>query len=156
MDLRSAGILLFRRKPHLQLLLAHPGSPLWQDKEEGGWIIPTGRVRAGADSLNVAKQQFKESFGFIPDGDYLELGLITEEDGESIQIWATDYDLPDDFIFEPYWFEMEWPPDSGRFESFPEMDRIEYFNPFEARKKVLPAQREFISRLITICSSKER
>lgn len=156
MSRTNAGILLFRRKPHLQLLLARPGSPLWQDKDEGGWVIPTEGVKAGAKPLDVARQQFEEVFGFIPGGDYLELGSVTEEQEESIQIWAIEYELPDDFIFEPYWFEMEWPPDSGRFESFPEMDRIEYFNPFEARKKILPAQRAFVSRLIDVCSRTER
>lgn len=156
MSRTNAGVLLFRRKPHLQLLLAHPGSPLWQNKDEGGWIIPTGRVEAGASPLDSARQEVAEVFGFIPEGPYLELGSVTEESGANIQVWALEYDLPDDFIFEPYWFEMEWPPDTGTFESFPEMDRIEYFNPLEARKKILPPQRAFIRRLIDVCSRTER
>lgn len=157
MSRTSAGVLFFRRKPHLQLLLAHPGSPLWQDKDEGGWIIPTGRVKDGEQPLERARQELEEVFGFVPDGNYLELGSVTEEEtGESIQMWAVEYNLPEEFVFEPFWFEMEWPPDSGQFESFPEMDRIEYFNPFEARKKILPSQRAFISRLIDACSRTER
>lgn len=153
----NAGILLFRRKPHLQLLLAHPGSPMWRDKtEDGGWIIPSARVKSGGEPIETARRQFEESFGFLPDGVYLELGSVTENEGETIHVWATEYDLPEDFVFEPYWFEMEWPPGSGQFESFPEMDRIEYFNPFEARNKILPVQRAFISRLIDTCSRTER
>lgn len=152
----SAGILLFRRKPHLQLLLAHPGGPLWEDKDEEAWMIPTFEVKTEDNPLDFVKQQFEESLGFLPDGDYLELGAAAEQGDTSIKIWATEYTIPDDFIFEPYWFEMEWPPDSGQGHSFPEMDRIEYFGPFEARKKIQPAQRPFISRLVDICSRTER
>lgn len=129
---------------------------MWQKEDEGGWIIPTGSAADNADPLLVAKQQFREIFGFIPDGEYLDLGTAADDEDESIQIWAVAYNLPDDFIFEPYWFEVEWPPNSGKVESFPEMDRIEYFGPFEARRKILPAQSAFIGRLIDRCSRTER
>ncbi len=148
----SAGILLFRRKPHLQLLLAHPGGPYWWDKDEGAWSIPKGEIEQDEELLDAAKREFEEEIGFIPEGDFIELGSITQKGGKTVYCWGVEYQIPDEFIFDPGLFEMEWPPNSGETEEFPEIDRIEYFGPFEARKKINPAQREFISRLIDKCS----
>jgi predicted NUDIX family NTP pyrophosphohydrolase len=152
----SAGILLFRRKPNLQLLLSHPGGPLWWDEDEEVWTIPTGQVLSYQPPLEAARAQFQSTFGFIPKDDYLELGSTETSDGDHIHLWATEYQIPDDFIFEPELFEMEWPPESGQKEEFPIIDRIEYFGAFEARKKLVPEQQVFIGRLIDICSEKER
>ena len=144
-----AGILLFRKKPNLQLLLAHPGGPFAKDEDEGSWTIPRHYVEEGHQPLETAQQKFKESFGFIPDGSYINLNSVALGNDEKMQVWATAHDIPDTFIFEPFWFEMEWPPDSDQVETFPEMDRIEYFGPFEARKKIETEQTDFITRLIT-------
>lgn len=145
----SAGILLYRRKPGLQLLLAHPGGPYWQNKDEGAWSIPKGEVDPGENLLDAAKREFEEEIGFIPEGEYISLGSVKQKGGKTVHAWAVEYAIPDDFIFESNMFEIEWPPDTGKTEAFPEIDRIEYFNPFEARKKINPAQAEFISRLIS-------
>lgn len=155
MSTTSAGILLFRLKPHLQVLLAHPGGPFWHNKDEGAWTIPKGEVKEGEDSLEAAKREVAEELGFVPDGEFIELGSITQKGGKTVYGWAVEYQIPDDFIFSPNEFEMEWPPNSGKLASFPEIDRIEYFGPFEARKKINPAQIAFISRLIDKYSRKE-
>lgn len=152
----SAGILIFRRKPNLQLLLAHPGGPYWINKDEGAWSIPKGEIEEGEELLSAAKRELKEELGFIPDGKYIELGSIKQKGGKTVHGWAVEYVIPDDYIFESNWFEIEWPPKSGKTEWFPEIDRIEYFTPFEAKKKINPAQAEFIIRLIDICSREER
>ncbi len=152
----SAGILLFRRKPNLQLLLAHPGGPLWWDEDEGVWSVPTGRVTDSQSPLETARTQFQTIFGFIPEGRYLELGTTETSDGGQIHLWATEHQIPDNFVFEPELFEMEWPPESGQKEAFPIIDRIEYFGAFEARQKLVAEQRIFIGRLIDKCSKKER
>lgn len=151
----STGLLLFRPKPHLQLLLGHPGAPMWQDKDEEAWTIPKYYVDDKKDLLKRAKHSFEESFGFIPDGNYIKLGSLSDEK-EQMHVWAVEYNIPDDFIFEPFWFEMEWPTDSGKMESFPEMDQIQYFGPFEARKKILPQQAGFIPRFVDIYTQIER
>lgn len=152
----SAGILLFRRKPTLQLLLAHPGGPYWWDKDEGAWSIPKGEINENEEPLDTAKREFEEELGFLPEGDFINLGSVEQKGGKTVHAWAIEYQIPDDFIFTPNYFEMEWPPDSGHTEEFPEIDRIEYFGPFEARKKINPAQSEFISRLINYFSRQER
>ncbi|MBN2731358.1 MAG: NUDIX domain-containing protein [Balneolaceae bacterium] len=152
----SAGILLFRRKPHLQVLLGHPGGPYWQNKDEGAWSIPKGEVKNDEALIDTAKREFEEELGFIPEGDYVELGSIKQKGGKTVHAWAVEYQIPDDFIFTPQYFEMEWPPSSGQTETFPEIDQIEYFAVFEAKKKINPAQQTFINRLIDQCSAKER
>jgi predicted NUDIX family NTP pyrophosphohydrolase len=152
----SAGILLFRRKPSLELLLAHPGGPYWWDEDEGAWTIPKGEIEEDENPLDGAKREFKEELGFIPEGDYIDLGSITQKGEKKVYGWAIEYQIPDHFIFAPNEFEIEWPPNSGKTERFPEIDRIEYFGPFEARKKINPAQRQFITRLIDFCSNQER
>lgn len=148
--------MLFRRKPNLQVLLAHPGGPYWQNKDEGAWTIPKGEADEDEELMDTAKREFYEELGFIPDGEYIELGSVKQKGGKVVHAWGVEYAIPDDYIFESNWFEMEWPPDSGKKELFPEIDRIEYFNPFEARKKINPAQIDFISRLIDRCSNQER
>jgi len=45
-------------------------------------------------------------------------------------------------------FEIEWPPKSGRMQSFPEVDRAEWFAPADARRKILAGQRPLIDRLL--------
>ncbi len=156
MSKTSAGIMLFLRKPHLQVLLAHPGGPFWWNKDEGAWFIPKGEVEEDEELPDAAKREFEEELGFIPEGDFIELGSITQQGGKTVYAWAVEYQIPDDFIFNPNYFEMEWPPDSGKKDTFPEIDRIEYFPLFEAKKKINPAQEEFIRRLINQISNKER
>jgi predicted NUDIX family NTP pyrophosphohydrolase len=149
----SAGILLFRRKPNFQVLLGHPGGPYWQNKDEGAWSLPNGVVEGNETLQETAIRIFGEQVGFIPEGNYIELGSVQQNDGKTIHAWGIACQIPDDFMFTPDFFEMEWPPDSGQMQEFPEIDRIEYFPPFEANRKINPAQRPFISRLITECSS---
>ncbi|TYP94045.1 putative NTP pyrophosphohydrolase, NUDIX family [Fodinibius salinus] len=152
MSNKSAGILLFKRKPHLHVLLAHPGGPYWWDKDEGAWSIPKGEVEENEELLEAAKREFDEELGFIPDGDYIELGSIQQKGGKTVHGWAVEYQIPDDFIFVPNEFELEWPPESGQKETFPEIDRIEYFGLFEARKKINTKQRTFLNRLLDKCT----
>lgn len=144
----SAGILLYRRKPSLQVLLAHPGGPYWQNKDDEAWTIPKGEIEEGEEPKRAAKREFAEELGFLPDGELLDLGKIKQKGGKEVWAWAVEHDIPEDFIFRSNTFEMEWPPDSGNKETFFEIDRIEYFGPFEARTKINPAQIPFISRLI--------
>lgn len=132
--------------------MARPGGPYLWDKDEGAWTIPKGEVEPNEDLLDAAKREFKDGIGFIPEGEFIALDSVTQKDDQTVHCWAVEYQIPDDFIFDPNDFEMEWPPNSGEMEIFPEIDRIEYFGPFEARRKIIPGQREFISRLIDYCS----
>jgi predicted NUDIX family NTP pyrophosphohydrolase len=142
----SAGILAFRRKRGLEVLLAHPGGPFWRGRDEGAWSIPKGVVVSG-DLLACAKREFNEETGLTAAGDFLPLKPVRQKSGKLVHVFAleADFDLAG---FSSNAFEMEWPPRSGRLASFPEVDRIAYFTVAVARRKILPGQRPFIEELV--------
>jgi predicted NUDIX family NTP pyrophosphohydrolase len=145
----SAGILLYRgRGPELRILLVHPGGPFWAKKDEGAWSIPKGEYDEGEDPLAVARREFQEELGRpAPVGDVLHLGELVQPSRKRITAFALEGDF-DPSALKSNLFEMEWPPKSGRMQSFPEVDRAAWFTPEEALAKVLPGQRPFIGRLV--------
>jgi len=149
MPKRSAGILLFRgRGPALRLLLVHPGGPFWAKKDLGAWSIPKGECEQGEDALAVARREFEEELGSpVPAGDAIELGELVQPSGKVITAFAIEGDF-DASRIKSNLFEMEWPPKSGRLQSFPEIDRAQWFTLEEMREKILPGQRPFIDRLL--------
>jgi predicted NUDIX family NTP pyrophosphohydrolase len=149
MTKRSAGILLYRGKgAELRLLLAHPGGPFWAKKDQGAWSIPKGEHDEGEDPLSVARREFEEELGSpAPAGDAIELGEIVQPSRKLITAFAIEAGF-DPSRLRSNLFEMEWPPKSGRLQSFPEVDRAQWFTVDEARKKILPGQRPFIDRLL--------
>jgi predicted NUDIX family NTP pyrophosphohydrolase len=142
----SAGILAFRRNRGLEVLLAHPGGPYWRHKDAGAWSIPKGMVESGS-LLACAKREFKEETGLSAAGEFIALKPIRQKSGKTVHAFALegDFDLTG---FSSNEFEMEWPPRSGTMQRFPEIDRIAYFKPATARRKILAAQRPFIDELV--------
>ena len=149
MSKRSAGILLYRgRGEELNLLLVHPGGPFWAKKDEGAWSIPKGEYDEGEDPLAVARREFEEELGSpAPPGDIIDLGELVQPSRKLITAFAVAGDF-DTSRLRSNLFELEWPPRSGRMQSFPEVDRAEWFTLEEARAKILPGQRPFIDRLL--------
>lgn len=145
----SAGILLYRGSPPaLELLLVHPGGPFWANKDAGAWSIPKGEYAAGEDPLAVAKREFAEELGRPPpQGEYFDLGEIKQPSRKLITAFAAPGDF-DPAYLQSNRFELEWPPNSGRVQSFPEVDRAQWFAPEVARAKILPGQAPFIDRLL--------
>jgi len=142
----SAGILAFRHKPGLELLLAHPGGPFWRSRDEGAWSIPKGVVESG-DLIACAKREFNEETGLTADGPLIELAPARQKSGKVVHAFALQADL-DLSRFSSNKFEMEWPPRSGQRQRFPEIDRIAYFDLATARRKILPGQRAFIEEVV--------
>ena len=144
----SAGILLFRRTAGgIELLLAHPGGPFFTKRDEGYWTIPKGEVDPGEALLDVARREFEEETGHpAPAGDPIELGSIVQKGGKVVHAWGLEGDL-DPTAAVSNTFEMTWPPGSGRRESFPEIDRVAWFGPSAARRKVKATQIPLIDRL---------
>ncbi len=142
----SAGILAFRRQPRFEVLLAHPGGPYWRNKDEGAWSIPKGNVETDT-LLACAKREFTEETGLVANGPFLALTPLHQKSGKIVHAFAleADFHLGE---FTSNHFEMEWPPRSGKQQSFPEIDRISYFSLAVARKKILPGQRAFIDELV--------
>jgi len=144
----SAGILLWRRRGgRVEVLLAHMGGPFWVNKDLGHWTIPKGEVEPGEELVEVARREFEEETGHAtPDGDMIDLGSIRQKSGKVVHGWGVEGDLdPATAVSNTY--EMEWPPRSGRTVSFPEIDRVEWFDPGAARAKLRAAQVPFLDRL---------
>jgi predicted NUDIX family NTP pyrophosphohydrolase len=146
----SAGILLYRRSPdddRLEVLLAHPGGPWFATKEAGHWSIPKGEADGEEQLLDVARREFTEETGHpVPDTTLIELGSIVQKGGKVVHAWAVEGDL-DPTSAHSNLFETEWPPRSGKRASFPEIDRVAWFGPSEARDMIKPTQIPLLDRL---------
>jgi predicted NUDIX family NTP pyrophosphohydrolase len=138
---------MYRRNRGLELFLVHPGGPFFRNKDEGAWSIPKGEVEEGAEPLASALREFAEETGSPPPaGALVPLGEIRQKGGKRVVAWAVEGDL-DLSSVKSNTFELEWPPRSGRRETFPEIDRAEFFPPELARRKINPAQAELVERL---------
>ena len=147
---RSAGLLLYRRRPGggVELLLAHPGGPHFANKDAGHWSVPKGEIELDEEPWSVARREFEEETGHPPpDGDAIDLGDIVQKGGKHVVAWALEGDL-DPATARSNTFFFEWPPRSGRRIEVPEIDRIEWFEPDEARRRVKDTQIPFIDRLL--------
>ena len=148
MPKKSAGILMFKRgRDGLRLLLVHMGGPFWAKKDLGAWSIPKGEYDQGEAPLAVAKREFQEELGHEPAGTFLDLGEVVQSGRKVVHAYAVegDFDVRD---LVSNTFEMEWPPKSGRRQSFPEVDRAEWLALDEARRKILAGQLPLIERLM--------
>jgi predicted NUDIX family NTP pyrophosphohydrolase len=144
----SAGLLMFRRtNGGLEVLLVHPGGPFWVNKDEGAWSIPKGEPEPDEDLLERARLEFEEELGFPPKGDCIPLGSVKQRGGKTVHAWGIEGDLPPAFEVKSNFFEMEWPPRSGKHAHFPEIDGAEFFPEEIARHKINPAQAAFLDRL---------
>ena len=148
MTRRSGGILLWRRRDsRLEVLLGHPGGPLFARKDAGVWTVLKGEIEPGEDALAVARREFEEETGHpAPAGEEISLGEIRQKGGKVVEAWALEGDL-DPALARSNTFRMEWPPRSRRFAEFPEIDRVAWFGLEVARDKVNPAQVPLLERL---------
>ncbi len=143
----SAGLLLYRRSRNgLELFLAHPGGPFWKDKETGAWTIPKGVLDPDEDPLDAAQREFTEETGIQPRGPFISLGTVRQRAGKTIHAWAWEGDADADTTTSNE-MRTEWPRGSGRWITFPEVDRCAWFDPATARVRINPAQAELIDRL---------
>jgi predicted NUDIX family NTP pyrophosphohydrolase len=145
---RSAGILLYRRRDsQLEVLLVHPGGPLWASKDLGAWSIPKGEHGAEEDARACALREFEEETGSAPAaGELAELGEVRQKSGKVVAAWALEGDL-DPATIRSNTFTMQWPPRSGQMREFPEVDRAQWFGVEAARARINPAQAAFLDRL---------
>lgn len=144
----SAGLVVYRlRGGQLEILLAHMGSPWWARKDKGAWTIPKGEYLEPEEPLAAARREFHEELGFeAPEGELIELGSIQQNNNKTVMAWALSADLDVSHI-KSNTFNIEWPPKSGQFQDFPEIDRAEYKPAAEAAEKTVPGQAELFERL---------
>lgn len=143
----SAGLLLFRRQPQLQVLIGHLGGPMWSRRDEAAWSIPKGEYGPEETPLQAARREFTEELGVeVPEAELTDLGTVRQSSGKQVRVWAAEADLDLDKVVLGT-FELEWPPRSGRRQRFPELDRVTWCTPDEARPRLIAAQRAFLDRL---------
>ncbi len=145
---RSAGLLVYRlRDGAPEFLLAHPGGPFWAKRDDGAWSIPKGLIDEGEENHAAALREFEEETGQSVCGDFIELTPLKQKSGKVVHCWLVEADL-DLAGFRSNLFEMEWPRRSGRMQAFPEIDRIGWFGPEEALRKILPGQAGFVTEAL--------
>ena len=148
MSKQSAGLLLYRKRDDLlEVFLVHPGGPLWAKKDLGAWSIPKGEFDGNEDALTAAKREFREETGLAaPEAVYLPLTPVRQKSGKVVHAWAVRSNLAIETIHSNA-FEMEWPPKSGRRQSFPEVDKADWFLIETALEKINSGQAELLHEL---------
>ena len=151
---KSAGLLLYRENSAgLEVLLVHPGGPFWQKKDDGSWTVPKGEFDDNEDPLQAAKREFEEETGAAPpDGEYLPLKPIKQPSGKTVYAWAIDGDF-DPANLRSNMFPVEWPPNTGKLQQFPEIDRAAWLRPEIAKRKITKGQAPLIDQLLTIVNA---
>jgi predicted NUDIX family NTP pyrophosphohydrolase len=142
----SAGLLAYRRGSECEVLLAHPGGPFWANKDDGAWTVPKGVAAPGAELLATAQREFTEETNLAAAGNFMLLAPVKQKSGKVVHAWAfeADFDLA---AFASNSFAIEWPPRSGKRQSFPEIDRVAYFALPIAMTKIISYQRPFLVEL---------
>jgi predicted NUDIX family NTP pyrophosphohydrolase len=134
------------RRSSGEVLLVHPGGPLWARRDAGAWSIPKGEYVDGEDAIVAARREFLEELGVEPPSELRDLGTVRQKNGKEVRAYLGEGDLDVDAVVSNT-FTIEWPPRSGRMASFPEIDRAGWFSVDEARSKLNPAQVEFLDRI---------
>ncbi len=163
----SAGIVLWRRVddastpggPWIEVLLGHMGGPFWARKDDGAWSIPKGLPDAGEAPVDAARREFTEELGLTPPpGELVDLGEFRQSSKKTVAAWAlqlpVDHRLDLDTVLSNT-FEVEWPPRSGRTQTFPEIDRAAWFDLDTARRKVVGGQATVFDLLIAVVDPAE-
>ena len=149
----SAGLLLFRRRGDaLEVVLVHPGGPFWARKDSGAWSIPKGEYEPGDDPLEAAQREFEEETGCRVAGTFLPLAPVRQSSGKVISAWAVEGDL-DVSSIRSNTFKLEWPPRSGTYQEFPEVDRAAWFSLDLAAEKIVPGQRRLLDQVPRVVGS---
>lgn len=153
MKKKSAGILAYRfRNKLLEILLVHPGGPYFANKDLGVWSIPKGEFTDEEDPLVAAKREFHEETGFEIKGAFKKLSPIVQKGGKTVFAWATEQDI-NTTGFKSNTFEIEWPPKSGKYQEYPEIDKAKWFTIPVGREKINESQVALINELIEILGS---
>lgn len=149
---KSAGILLYRiQNKELQFFLIHHGGPFWKNKDAGAWSIPKGEYDDNEQPLTAARREFEEETGSAINGDFIALTPIVQKAGKEVSAWAVAGDI-DATTIKSNMYKIEWPPKSGRYQQYPEVDKAGWFNMDEALQKINAAQVAFINELSKILS----
>ena len=146
---QSAGILLYRKGKDTEVLLVHPGGPFFARKDLGTWSVPKGEYTPEEDPLHAANREFEEETGHRVDGDFIALSPVKQKGGKVVRVWTVEGNI-DAGTVQSNTFEMAWPPHSNKIQTFPEVDRAEWFSLDIAREKINQGQISLIDQLAVI------
>jgi predicted NUDIX family NTP pyrophosphohydrolase len=150
----SAGLLMYRHRDGvLEVFIAHPGGPWFPHRDHGIWTIPKGEIEPGEEPLDAATREFMEEVGIAPSGPYIELGSIRQKGGKTVHAWGFHGDWDEQEGIRSNQVNIEWPPGSGSWALWPEIDRAGFFAAESAKERMKAAQHPFIDRLITALES---
>jgi predicted NUDIX family NTP pyrophosphohydrolase len=153
---RSAGLLMYRRRESgIEVLLVHPGGPLWAKKDRGAWTLPKGEYDLEEDPLHAARREFQEETGFVAEGEFLALGSVRQKSGKIVAAWAFEGDC-DPAKLVSNTCEIEWPPHTGRRMEIPEVDRGGWFGLAEAHAFIREEQGKLLDALAGILGDRQR
>lgn len=138
------------RRGELEVFIAHPGGPWFPHRDYDVWTIPKGELEPGEDLLTAAIREFQEEVGIEPDGPFLELGSIRQRGGKTVHAWAFEGDYNESGPLRSNMVEIEWPPGSGRWERWPEVDRVGFFTLDGARERLKLTQQPLLERLLKV------
>ncbi|MCK1422826.1 NUDIX domain-containing protein [Bradyrhizobium sp. 180] len=151
MPSKSAGIIAYRKGRRLEVLLVHPGGPFWRNKDLGAWSIPKGEYAGEEDAEIAARREFAEELGLELSVPLIALGEVRQRGGKLVTAFAAEFDI-DTRSMRSNTFEIEWPPRSGKRQTFPEVDRAEWFALEEAKERINAGQRPLLDRLKRLAS----
>jgi predicted NUDIX family NTP pyrophosphohydrolase len=153
-DVRSAGILLWRRRDDgLEVFIAHMGGPFWARKDAAAWSIPKGEFLEDEDALHAARREFVEEIGVpAPELDYAQLGEFRQSSGKIVIAFAAESDFEVDEVHSNT-FPVEWPPRSGKIQEFPEIDRAEWMSVADAEWRLVKGQVPLLAALAAVVNS---
>jgi predicted NUDIX family NTP pyrophosphohydrolase len=143
---RSAGILLFRKRSDVEVLLVRPGGPFWRNKDVGAWMIPKGAIEPGEASAEAALREFEEETGNRLSAVPFPLATIRQAGGKHVEAFAVEGDV-DAAGVKSNEFEVEWPPRSGQMQRFPEVVEARWMTLARARDLMLPSQLPLLDAL---------
>jgi len=147
---QSAGLLLYRKcGSALEFFLIHPGGPFYVKKDSGVWSVPKGEFEVDEEPLDAAIREFEEEVGKKIEGDFIELQPVIQKGGKKVLCWAVEGDI-DPQTLKSNTFEMQWPPKSGKMQSFVEVDRGDWFTYEKAILAIKDRQIPLLDQLITI------
>jgi len=151
----SAGLLMYRyNNGKLEVFLAHPGGPYFFKKDEKHWSIPKGEPEEEEELLQAAIREFTEETGITPNKNFIELSPITQKGGKEVYAWAFEGTLPEGYVHSCNTFKVEWPPHTGKYVDFPEVDEAGFFDVETAKQKIKETQIPLLEKLEEILSSK--
>ena len=150
---KSAGVLLYRQTPRIEVFLGHMGGPFWEHRDAGAWGIPKGLVDEGETLIDAAVRECYEEVGFKVDPKGLrELGFVKMKNGKEVHAWAYEVAPGTEITISSNTFDLEWPKGSGEIRQFPEVDRASWFDLEQAAKMIIEIQSVFLHRLENLIS----